>query len=176
MSAFCRLLILFVHTESNTNRKKVFEYFHLFDKDCFDLENNKITLKEPWNHGKIEKGTGDKLCVYTAKIGVPHYLEVTIRYEADDYLVFNNSNSLLHWYTLKDDGTEISVGGYIDQYTPVDKENQHVVKYLLDLWGDGVTNDIYLKRTSNMKCGTKASTNLYYLEITVVPWLPFWEN
>ena len=32
-------------------------YFHLFDKDCFDLENNKITLKEPWNYGKIEKGT-----------------------------------------------------------------------------------------------------------------------
>ena len=32
-------------------------YFHLFDKDCFDLENNKIILKEPWNNGKIEKGT-----------------------------------------------------------------------------------------------------------------------
>lgn len=131
------------------------------------------TAVEKWATGKIENGTEDKLCVYTAKIGKPHYLEVTITYQADDDLVFNNSNSLMDWYRLKDDGTEEWAGEYIGQYTPADRENYHVVKYLLYLWGDATTSDIYLKRTSNMKCKTKNSTVITDLNITVVPWLPF---
>lgn len=131
------------------------------------------TAVEKWATGKIENGTDNKLCVYTAKIGKPHYLEVTITYQADDDLVFNNSNSLQNWYRLKDDGTEEWVGEYIGQYTPADRENLHVVKYLLYLWGNATTSDIYLKRTSNMKCRTKNSTVITDLNITVVPWLPF---
>ena len=140
------------------------------------IYNSSDTAIEKWATGKLKNGTDNKLCVYTAKIGRPHYLEVTITYEADDELVFNNSNSLTRWYRLKDDGTEERVGEYVGQYTPADRENYHVVKYLLYLVGPETLSDIYLKRTSNMKCRTKTSTTITDLNITVVPWLPFWEN
>ncbi len=140
------------------------------------IYNSSDTAVEKWATGKMENGTDNKLCVYTAKIGKPHYLEVTVTYEADDELVFNNFNSLTYWYRLKDDGTEERVGTFIGQYTPADRENYHVVKYLLYLWGSETLSDIYLKRTSNMKCKTKDSTTITDLNITVVPWLPFWES
>lgn len=140
------------------------------------IYNSSDTAIEKWATGKLKNGTDNKLCVYTAKIGRPHYLEVTITYEANDELVFNNSNSLTRWYRLKDDGTEERVGEYVGQYTPADRENYHVVKYLLYLVGPETLSDIYLKRTSNMKCRTKTSTTITDLNITVVPWLPFWEN
>lgn len=137
------------------------------------IYNSSDTAVERWATGKIENGTDDKLCVYTAKIGRPHYLEVTITYQADDSLVFGNYDSLLYWHRLEDDGTEVVAGTTISQYTPADRGDYHVVKYLVYLMGAETTSDIYLKRTSNMKCGTKDSTTIYDLEVTVVPWLPF---